>query len=227
MSGALHYVVVARRAQVFADAFASGQATGMSQAGVRQASRQVLEKIPPNNANLSYSYETFFFHYIVADGITYLCLADQSFGIRVPFAFLEEVKRKFTTSFPHIGSSGTPAGVDRFSKELQSSIDATNRGDGDKFRQTRGEIQATTRTMTDNIDKLLDRGEKISLLVDRTADLQEQSFKFKRSARTLKNSMWRRNLCLTAIIVIIILIVIFIITTIACGGLDYHKCRKK
>ena len=37
----------------------------------------------------------YIFHYIVADGITYLCMADESFGRRIPYAFLDNIKNRF------------------------------------------------------------------------------------------------------------------------------------
>ena len=32
------------------------------------------------------------FHYVVEDSITYLCMADEDFKRRIPFAFLEDIK---------------------------------------------------------------------------------------------------------------------------------------
>ena len=35
------------------------------------------------------------FHYLVEGNITYLCMADESMKRRIPFTFLEDVKRRF------------------------------------------------------------------------------------------------------------------------------------
>lgn len=40
-----------------------------------------------------------FFHYIVSDGITYLCLADEVDKQRVPFAFLEDIRQRFSERY--------------------------------------------------------------------------------------------------------------------------------
>jgi vesicle-associated membrane protein 7 len=42
----------------------------------------------------------------------------------------------------------------------------------DKITRVRGEIMDVKRGMVDNIDKILDRGDKIELLVDKAASLQ-------------------------------------------------------
>jgi vesicle-associated membrane protein 7 len=39
------------------------------------------------------------FHVVVADGITFLIMAEESFGRRIPFAFLEDVRARFTSSY--------------------------------------------------------------------------------------------------------------------------------
>ena len=36
---------------------------------------------------------------VVADGLTFLCMADEAFGRRIPFAFLEDIKYNFTAAY--------------------------------------------------------------------------------------------------------------------------------
>ena len=42
--------------------------------------------------------------------------------------------------------------------------------------------------MVENIEKVLERGEKIELLVDKTDRLNQQAFKFESSSRKLKHA---------------------------------------
>nr|GAT50778.1 predicted protein [Mycena chlorophos] len=67
------------------------------QAGKRnfsQATEKILSKIPPNDSKLTYVWEEFLFHYISESGYTYLVMADDSAGRRMPFAFLADLQRK-------------------------------------------------------------------------------------------------------------------------------------
>ncbi|PIK61191.1 putative vesicle-associated membrane protein 7 isoform X2 [Apostichopus japonicus] len=57
---------------------------------------QVLMKITPENAKLTYSNESYLFHYITDDRIVYLCITDDEFERSRAFAFLSEVKRSAT-----------------------------------------------------------------------------------------------------------------------------------
>ena len=66
-------------------------------------------------------------------------------------------------------------------------------------------------------EQVLDRGEKIELLVDKTDYLQHESFTFKREARRLKSKMYWRNVRMTLLIVFAVLLVIYIIICFTCG----------
>ncbi len=47
--------------------------------------------------------------------------------------------------------------------------------------------------MVQNIEKVLARGEKIELLVDKSDALNRSAAKFEKSSNKLKNQMWWRN----------------------------------
>lgn len=47
--------------------------------------------------------------------------------------------------------------------------------------------------MVDNIDKILDRGDRIALLVDKTATMQDNTFHFKKQSRRLRRALWMKN----------------------------------
>lgn len=53
---------------------------------------------------------------------------------------------------------------------------------------------------------MLDRGERVELLVDQTSKLNEQSYKFKKQSTALKNTMWWKNAKLWVILIIIVLV---------------------
>ena len=56
-----------------------------------------------------------------------------------------------------------------------SGLEGRTGGAGaDKIEKVRGEIEEVKQVMTDNIDRILERGDKIELLVDKSLDLSEQ-----------------------------------------------------
>lgn len=88
--------------------------------------RRILEKIPPKDCKMSYVYDRFdyifcklllisllhwsgpdrhIFHIMLVDGLTYLCMADEEFGRRVPFTFLEDIKNRFSATYGDKGKT--------------------------------------------------------------------------------------------------------------------------
>jgi vesicle-associated membrane protein 7 len=47
--------------------------------------------------------------------------------------------------------------------------------------------------MVENIDKVLERGDRIELLVDKTSTIQDNTFRFKKQSRRLRQAMWMKN----------------------------------
>lgn len=72
---------------------------------------------------------------------------------------------------------------------------------------------------------MLDRGDKIELLVDKTDSLQGEAFRFKVKSRRLKRAMWIRNVKLACIAALIVGLVLYFILAVACGGLKLKGCR--
>lgn len=56
--------------------------------------------------------------------------------------------------------------------------------------------------MIENIDKVLDRGDRLELLVDKTANMQGNTFRFRKQARRFRSTVWWRNVKLTYVLLI-------------------------
>lgn len=191
--------------------------------------RRILEKIPSQNDKMSYVYDRHIFHYIVDDGITYLCMADEEFGRRIPFAFLDDIKSRFKATYGDRGKTAIAYGMNTdFSRVLQNQMDYYSNNPGaDRINRVRGEIDEVKSVMVHNIEKVLERGERIELLVDKTENLNQSAFKFKKSSTQLKRAMWWKNVKILIILVIVVLAIIYFVSAMACGGLTYPKCIKK
>lgn len=57
----------------------------------------------------------------------------------------------------------------------------------------RGEIDEVKEVMVANIERVLERGEKIELLVDKTDNLNQQAFRFKKQSTYLRRALWWKN----------------------------------
>ena len=81
--------------------------------------------------------------------------------------------------------------------------------------------------MVQNIEKVLARGEKIELLVDKSDALNRSAAKFEKSSNKLKNQMWWRNVKMWLLIAFITIVVAFVIAGLICNNFDFQNCGKK
>ncbi|KAK3819113.1 MAG: vesicle-associated membrane protein [Linnemannia elongata] len=215
------YALVARGTIILAEyTNSSGNFTTVTEA--------ILEKIPPNNSKLTYVYDRYLFHYICHDGLTYMCMADDTFGRRIPFAFLQDIKTRFLTQYSRerAMSALVPYGMNEFSKTIAKQMEyfSTN-PEADRIKQVQGEIEQVKDVMVHNIERVLERGERIELLVDKTDNLNQQAFAFKKRSTQLKRTMWWKNTKLTIILTSVIIFLIYLIICSACGFPFWSSCR--
>ena len=161
--------------------------------------RAILEKLPTTDSRVSYSQDRHLFHVVCSAGIVYLCMADEAFGRRIPFAFLEEVRDRFVAAY---GGGATTALAyaynTEFSRVLHQQMDYfSSNPAADALSRAKGEMAEVKSVMVENIDKVLDRGEKIELLVDKTEGLAGDAFRFKKQSTRLKQQMWAKNMKMT------------------------------
>ncbi|KAF9399741.1 Vesicle-associated membrane protein [Podila epigama] len=216
------YALIAKGTVILAEyTSSSGNFTTVTEA--------ILEKIPANNSKLTYVYDRYLFHYICEDGLTYMCMADDSFGRRIPFAFLQDIKERFLAEYSRERAlnSVVPYGMNEFSKTIAKQMEyfSTN-PNADRIKQVQGEIEQVKDVMVQNIERVLERGERIELLVDKTDNLNQQAFVFKRRSTALKRTMWWKNVKLMVILVIVLILLVYLIISAACGFPTWANCRK-
>ncbi|KAI7879889.1 vesicle-associated membrane protein 713-like protein [Lichtheimia hyalospora FSU 10163] len=217
----LIYSVIAHQAVILTEHSNSGGNYG-------QVTQAILEKIPPNNSKLTYVYDSYLFHYICEDGITYMCMADNSFGRRIPFAFLQDIKEKFLSTYgkDRVMNARTPYGLNEFSRVLAKQMEyfSSNAG-SDRLKQVHGEIEQVKDVMVHNIERVLERGERIELLVDKTDNLNQQAFAFKKRSTQLKRAMWWKNTKLMIMIGVLLFLIAYFIAASVCGFPAFGDCR--
>ena len=152
-------------------------------------------------------------------------MAEEGFGRRLPFAFLEDIKGRFRRTYGDRALTALAYAMNEdFSRVLQRQMDYySNNPAADNVSRVRGEIDEVKGIMVSNIEKVIDRGEKIDLLVGKTESLNQQAFKFKKQSGSLRRAMWLKNMKLNCMIFMIILVLIFILVVSICG-IDFKKC---
>ncbi|EEF46598.1 vesicle-associated membrane protein 727 [Ricinus communis] len=204
---------------------------------------QCLQKLPSNSSKYTYSCDGHTFNFLIDSGFVFLVVADESTGRSVPFVFLERVKDDFKQRYgAGINNEAHPLAdddddddlfADRFSIAYNLDRDFGPRlkehmqycmshpEEISKLSKLKAQITEVKGIMMDNIEKVLDRGERIELLVDKTENLQFQADSFQRQGRQLRRKMWLQNLQMKLMIGGAILVLIVILWLLVCRG---FKC---
>ena len=80
--------------------------------------------------------------------------------------------------------------------------------------------------MTQNIETVLERGEKLDLLVDKSERLTNQASTFKKSTTSLANKMWCQKVKCYLYGFLVLLVIIWLASSFVCG-FNYSKCTHK
>ncbi|KAL3633592.1 hypothetical protein CASFOL_022354 [Castilleja foliolosa] len=218
---AILYALVARGPVVLAE-FSTTSTTANS------ISRQILDKISTanNDTNVSYSQDRYIFHIKRTDGLTVLCMAEDTAMRRIPFAFLEDIHQRFVRTYGRaVLSAQAYAMNDEFSRVLSQQMEYYSKDpNADRMNRIKGEMSQVRTVMIENIDKVLERGDRLDLLVGKTSYMQANSFRFRKQSRRLRNTMWWGNVKLMVALIFILLVTVYVIVAFVCHGLTLPSC---
>lgn len=192
-----------------------------------EVTEQILGRISPDVPKLTYSHGSYLFHYILEDGIIYLCITDDEFERVRAFQFLQDIQGRFQASYGRQAHSALAYAMNsEFSRVLANQMKHYSgiSKDGDNISKVQEEIDELKGIMVKNIDTVTSRGERLELLVNKTEALSSTSVTFRKSSRNLARAMLIKNIKIAIIIAVVVLVVIYIIVSSACGGLSWPNC---
>ncbi|KAJ8441370.1 hypothetical protein Cgig2_009078 [Carnegiea gigantea] len=183
---------------------------------------QCLQKLPSSSSKFTYNCDGHTFNYLVDNGFTYCVVAVESAGRQIPIAFLERIKDEFTKKYG--GGKASTAGARSLNREFgpklkeQMQYCADHPDEINKLAKVKAQVQEVKGVMMENIEKVLDRGEKIELLVDKTDNLRSQAQDFKAQGTKIRRKMWYENMKMKMIVAAIVLALILVAFFSICGG---------
>jgi vesicle-associated membrane protein 7 len=179
---------------------------------------------------MTYVYDEYVFHYIVENGICYLCMSDEKNKHRIPFAFLEDTKSNFLMKF---GLDAAQQAIafsmnEDFKSLLSERMEYYNSDEADRsidnIGNVKSQIDEVKDVMVQNIERVLERGEKIELLVDKTDQLNQQAFRFESSSRSLRRTLYWRQMKYRAICAVVVIVTLYFGSVSVCG-FNFHHCK--
>merc|ERR1712217_355580 len=104
-----------------------------------------------------------------------------------------------------------------FRSTLQDLMEKHNSPDADRVAAMMVKVQNINDNLMESIDKILERQEKIELLVNRSQALSQSSSSFRREAVRLRRVVWWHNARSMAMLISLGVIAILIILFASCG----------
>lgn len=127
------------------------------------------------------------FHYVIAQGVCYLCLCEAFFPKKMAFAYLEDLHTEFIEQYgKRVPTVTRPYSFIEFDTFIQKTkklyIDSRARRN---MGNINNELQDVQRIMVANIEEVLLRGEALSSLDTKASNLSSLSKKYRSDAKYL------------------------------------------
>ncbi|KAJ3323595.1 Vesicle-associated membrane protein [Boothiomyces sp. JEL0866] len=182
----------------------------------------ILEKVPPGDSQVSYSYDQYFFHILKHRDIVYLCLADSDFPRRQAFLLLQNVQESFVREIGDRSRTASAYGLTEFGNNLAHFMHSHS--SPDKLTSVKQEVDQVRDIMQQNIERVLERGERFENIASRTESLAQQSQAFRKRATTLRREMWWKNQKLIILSATSGIIVLYFLVGFGCGFPGFSQC---
>jgi|ERR1712037_35351 len=143
----------------------------------------VLERTPLNDRK-SVKQDAYMAHsYVGPDGLSACCIADEEYPKRPAFVMLGKVVEDFAAAHPNWKSiNSVEFGLKEILARWQDPKSA------DSIMKVQNELDETKQIVSETLEKILDRGQKLDDLVSLSNELSEQSKAFYKTAK--KTNSW-------------------------------------
>lgn len=162
------------------------------------------------------------FHYMVKEGVTFLCFATKEHKTAVCFAFLDEISKRFKATYDQSQIDNALAYSPQFEEfarvvEQEMSRFGHMKFADNKIAEVNEKVEATKNVMKENVQKVIERGDNIETLIEKTDILVQRSDSFRVNTKTLERTMWWKNVKIWVVIILVVLFLIWLIFSLACG----------
>lgn len=211
----LYYALVARQRVVLCD-------YALKQGSYESFALSALDRVIADRVSrISYEDGNRVFHVLVSQGLTYMCAADLAFDRSLAFGCLDELENRLYLS-PGLKEKAEfvgPYALRRDFSEDMSQVLAQYAA-GDTLGKLQTNVTNVTGVLKGNLEKVVQRGDALHDLEDRSERLAQHSTDFRHSAVKLRRKeQCRRNKLCCMVGSVVFIIVALIIIGIVLGAL--------
>ncbi|KAL5488335.1 SEC22 [Sanghuangporus weigelae] len=181
----------------------------------KQQAKLIFRRITPNSEPLcSIESGPYTLHYMIADNVVYLTIADKSYPRKLAFSYLDELSKEFQNSYgAKVEGARKPyafVGFDTFMSKTARLYQDTRTASaaGSHLDRLNDDLQDVTRIMTKNMEELLWRGDSLDRMSHLSTSLRTESEKYRKAARNINlYAMLRQYAPIGAIVLVLIVFI--------------------
>lgn len=165
---------------------------------------------PPAKCTLE-AGPSFYYHYIVENGVCYMALTARGYPKRLAFAYLEELQQLFERDHGHeVSTYDRPYAAIKFeptmSRLRRTYVDPRSPAMVAKLNSDLSNIRTI---MVSNIEEVLRRGEKLDSIEDKSASLASDSKKFVKASKYVRLQYFLRTMGPLVAVVLLVLFMLY------------------
>jgi vesicle-associated membrane protein 72 len=108
----------------------------------------------------------------------------------------------------------------RFSVTMKKATEIAYAGGQEKINAVKKQIEDTRLVMADNIDKVLERGERLDDVMDKSEAMKDTANTFRQKGKGLRRKMWWQNMKMKLIIAAVVIVLILLLFFGICRGVS-------
>ncbi|KIM45862.1 hypothetical protein M413DRAFT_440917 [Hebeloma cylindrosporum] len=182
----------------------------------KQQSKLIFRRITPNaEPRCSIESGPYTLHYLIAENVVFLTIADKSYPRKLAFSYLDELSKEFANTYgPKVETVRKPyafVGFDTFmSKTARLYRDSrTANAATSNLDKLNDDLQDVTRIMTKNMEELLWRGDSLDKMSHLSTSLVSESEKYRKAARNINYQAMLRQYAPIGAVVLLVLILLY------------------
>eukprot|EP00753_Platysulcus_tardus_P020988 PLAT8553.1.p1 GENE.PLAT8553.1~~PLAT8553.1.p1 ORF type:complete len:251 (-),score=98.49 PLAT8553.1:406-1122(-) len=192
----------------------------------REIARKLFAHIESSaEARMSFQAEEHSYHYLRHSDVLFLAMTDSGMRRRPAFSFLDSVRDLFFEQFGERGKLAKElALVGSFGPVLRRQMLDYSK-ELDKIGEVRKELDDLKSIAQESVFKVLERGDRLDVLMDKAEGLSSTAVEFRSSSTKLRQRMQLNRLKMTLVLIIIGLAILYIFISAVCGGPSLVGCR--
>ncbi|CAF0881793.1 unnamed protein product [Brachionus calyciflorus] len=185
--------------------------SGRSLVEYQNQAKQLFKRMNQNTPSRG-SVETgeYLFHYFIDQEVCYLTMCDKQFSKRTAFSYLEDLATQFFGEYGNkVKSVARPYSFIEFDSHIQKTKKQYLDTRRSNMNRINTELQEVHKIMVQNIDDVLQRGEALTSLDDKAANLRLLSDKYKKNAHNLNKQSTMARIGAVIVVIIIFFLVLY------------------